>query len=90
MGAFHYKAVLLSAEADGWVYRFFPDYFREDESGRLLVRPAGWDAIVIEQVKDASGVSVAYAARCIPALVHKIRRAYEADARPPTTVTHTA
>jgi hypothetical protein len=91
MSAFHYKAVLLSSSAEGWEYRFFPDFFRtEEESGRFLVEPGTWEVLVLEEVKDGAGAPISYAARCIPALLHQIRRAYDTEASPPKSVTHVA
>jgi hypothetical protein len=91
MSAFHYKAVLLSARPDGWEYRFFPDFLSKDEeTGRFLVTSSNWKAVILEDVTDVAGNKVHYPARCISALIHKIRRTFEAEQQPPREVTHVA
>jgi hypothetical protein len=66
-----------------------PDLFRtEEEGGRFLLRPGTWETTVLEEVKDAAAAEVSYATRCIPAIVHKIRRTYDTEAIAPKLVTH--
>lgn len=87
MSVWHYKGELIRSDGDVLEYRYFPDHvMAPDVSGIFRVRPADWSwTNVVPADAEAKGL-VSTDARCIEALIHKLKKAYRDNEPAPATV----
>lgn len=90
MTAVHWGAERLRVDGGVALYRFTPDSIREDiDFGQFRVDAATWEFSVVREPRCPQG-DFSYPARCVPGLIHRLKKLFESQGAFPARVSFIA